>query len=212
MAAQKNSNDAFYAATTLPTSHGDFKVRIYRDGGTEHLLISAGELNESSGLLVRVHSECLTSEVLGSLKCDCKAQLDTALALIQEHGHGAVVYLRQEGRGIGLGNKIRAYGLQESGADTVDANRLLGFEDDLRRYDVAGEMLRAAGVKSVRLMTNNPEKLKGLAEAGIQIDERVDCVAGINSINRAYVQTKQDRMGHLYDMNAQTQPRKKVAG
>ena len=192
--------EAFYATTRLPTAHGEFDVRVWRaPDGKEHLAISVGDLEGERAVPVRIHSECLTSEVLGSLKCDCKAQLDAALGLIQAEGRGVVLYLRQEGRGIGLGNKIRAYSLQERGADTVDANRMLGFEDDLRRYDVAADMLRALGVRSAMLITNNPSKVEGLQEAGVPIVKRVPLVAGVNTVNLHYLETKRRRMGHLYD-------------
>lgn len=189
---------SFYARSALPTVHGLFDLRVWREGEVEHLAISVGEVAGAERLPVRVHSECLTGEVLGSLKCDCKAQLDAALAAIQVAGRGVVLYLRQEGRGIGLGNKIRAYRLQEQGVDTVDANRLLGFADDLRRYDVAADMLRALGVKSVALVTNNPQKVDGLSAAGIDVVERVPLVTGMNAINAEYLETKRVRMGHLY--------------
>ncbi len=191
------SESLFYAHTMLPTEHGLFDLRVLKRDGKEHLVMSMGELKDGEGILVRVHSECLTSEVFGSLKCDCKAQLDLALARVAHEGLGCVIYLRQEGRGIGLGDKIRAYALQDQGADTVDANRLLGLEDDLRTYEAAADMLNALGVKSVRLMTNNPEKIEGLTSHGIQIDERVQTVAGINDVNRGYLETKTRRMRHL---------------
>ena len=197
MAAHKK---AFYAQTLLPTAHGQFDVRVWPGpDGKEHLAISVGGLEGERAVPVRIHSECLTSEVLGSLKCDCKSQLDAALELIQAQGRGVVLYLRQEGRGIGLGNKIRAYNLQEQGADTVDANRLLGFGDDLRRYDVAADMLRALGVRSAMLITNNPTKVDGLQEAGIPVVERIPLVTGVNLVNQNYLETKRRRMGHLYD-------------
>ncbi|MCA9561725.1 MAG: GTP cyclohydrolase II [Myxococcales bacterium] len=189
----------FYARTRLPTAHGTFDVRVLVDGeGREHLAISVGQLEGARGLPVRVHSECLTSEVLGSLKCDCKPQLDAALAAIQAAGRGAVLYLRQEGRGIGLGNKIRAYAMQEAGLDTVDANRVLGFGDDLRDYAVAATMLEALGVESVRLLTNNPLKIEGLRDAGVDVEGRDPLVTGVNPVNRGYLETKRARMGHLY--------------
>lgn len=195
-----DTNDAaFYAHTKLPTEFGDFDVRVFNRDGKEHLAISCGELEGATAITVRVHSECLTSEVLGSLKCDCKAQLDLALKTISAEGRGVVFYLRQEGRGIGLGNKIRAYSLQEQGADTVDANRLLGLEDDSRSYEVAAEMLSALKIKSVRLMTNNPDKVRGLERYDVQVVERVDAVAGVNDVNRDYLVTKTRRMGHLID-------------
>jgi len=189
----------FFARASLPTAQGVFDVRIFRDGGKEHLAVVVGEVDGAEDVLVRVHSECITSEVFGSLKCDCKAQLDFALQAIQQAGCGAVLYLRQEGRGIGLGNKIRAYALQEQGADTVDANRMLGFADDLRHYGVAAEMVAALGIRSVRLLTNNPEKLVGLAQAGVTISGRVPVVTGINDVNQGYLETKRVRMGHLID-------------
>ncbi len=190
----------FYAQSKLPTESGVLDVRVHVDAeGSEHLAISVGELDGAQDLPTRVHSECWTGEVLGSLKCDCKAQLDAALHFIQRSGPGLVLYLRQEGRGIGLGNKIRAYALQEQGADTVDANRLLGFEDDLRTYDVAADMLRALGVESVSLMTNNPAKVGGLRKAGIVVSDRIPHVTGINEVNVSYLETKKRRMGHEID-------------
>ncbi|MEE2756827.1 MAG: GTP cyclohydrolase II [Myxococcota bacterium] len=196
---KSKSGVTHYAETRLPTSNGDFTVHVFRHGEIEHLAIVAGEVNESEGLPVRVHSECLTGEVLGSLKCDCKAQLDGALERIKEYGQGVVVYLRQEGRGIGLGNKIRAYRLQEDGVDTVDANRLLGFEDDLRDYTVAADILSHLGVASVALMTNNPLKIQGLEDAGVVITGREPHIAGVNDVNLGYLETKRDRMGHMID-------------
>lgn len=190
----------FYAKTSLPTEHGTFDLRVWRGlDGKEHLAISIGEIHEAETLPVRVHSECLTGEVLSSLKCDCKAQLNAALDFIQANGRGLVVYLRQEGRGIGLGNKIRAYELQAQGVDTVDANRMLGFDDDLRRYDVAGEILSALEVRSVVLLTNNPLKIEGLRGAGVVVEERQPHKMGLNEVNAGYLQTKRARMGHLFD-------------
>ena len=191
--------DAFYAHTVLPTEHGAFDVRVMRDAqGREHLALSVGDVAGSDDVLIRMHSECLTSEVLGSLKCDCKAQLDAGLRRIQEAGRGVLIYLRQEGRGIGLGNKIRAYALQSAGADTVDANRRLGFEDDLRDYAIAVRILKALDVRSVRLMTNNPLKLNALLEAGVTVSGREPIVTGVNPVNLGYLRTKRERMGHLY--------------
>ena len=191
---------AFYARAELPTRHGTFTVRVFQEraNGKEHLALSVGPVAGAAGLPVRVHSECMTSEVFGSLKCDCRDQLEAALASIQAAGQGVVLYLRQEGRGIGLGNKIRAYQLQAEGADTVDANRLLGFADDLRSYEVAGEMLAALGVRSVRLITNNPSKIDGLAANGVEVVGRLPLVAGVNTTNHGYLETKRQRMGHLY--------------
>lgn len=192
----------FYARSALPTVHGTFDLRVWREGDAEHLALSVGEVAGAEGLPVRVHSECLTGEVFGSLKCDCKAQLDAALQAVQAAGRGVVLYMRQEGRGIGLGNKVRAYRLQELGLDTVDANRLLGFDDDLRSYDVAADMLRALGVRSVALVTNNPQKVDGLRAAGVEVSERVPLVTEAHAVNAQYLETKRLRMGHLYPPSA----------
>ncbi len=200
MSIDEQENSGFYAFAHLPTAHGEFEVRVYRAAdGKEHLAISVGDLDGATDLPVRVHSECFTGEVLSSLKCDCKAQLDGALKYIQAQGRGLVIYLRQEGRGIGLGNKIRAYHLQEQGADTVDANRLLGFADDLRKYDIAAQILSELHVKSVILLTNNPQKIDALVNAGVKVTGRVPIVAGVNAVNHHYLETKRLRMGHLYD-------------
>ncbi len=196
---QPRAASFFDAHTRLPTRFGTFDLRVFQDdAGQEHLVMSMGALDGASALPVRVHSECLTSEVLGSLKCDCAAQLDRALERVAEAGRGAVLYLRQEGRGIGLTNKIRAYALQESGADTVDANRMLGLPDDTRRYDHAARALTALGVRSVRLMTNNPAKVEGLRAAGMDVVERDPIVTGVNPVNEDYLESKRLRMGHLY--------------
>ena len=163
-----------YAEAELPTRSGPFRVLVYRElgGDKEHLAVIAGDVQGAEDLLVRVHSECLTGEVLHSLKCDCRDQLDLALERIQAAGKGAVLYLRQEGRGIGLGNKIRAYAKQDEGLDTVDANLALGFEDDQRGYQTAADMLRDLGVESVVLMTNNPRKVEGLESGGVKVTRR----------------------------------------
>jgi GTP cyclohydrolase II len=189
-----------YAESDIPTEYGDLRVVVYREGDVEHLAIVHGEVSGASDLLVRVHSECLTGEVLHSLKCDCREQLDLALKRIVEAGAGIVLYLRQEGRGIGLGNKIRAYALQSQGYDTVDANRELGFEDDLRRYDIAAFMLEDLGVKSIRLMTNNPAKVEALQKDGVIVTGRVEHLAEPHEGNRGYLESKRVRMGHLYDV------------
>jgi len=188
-----------YAEADLPTRFGPFRVVVYRelDSDKEHLAVVAGDVNGADDLLIRVHSECLTGEALHSVRCDCRDQLDLALERIQQRGTGAVVYLRQEGRGIGLGNKIRAYAKQDEGLDTVDANRALGFEDDQRGYQVAGDMLRDLGVGSVALMTNNPRKVQGLENDGIQVTRREPHEVEAHEHNREYLKTKQDRLGHL---------------
>ena len=187
-----------YGETPLPTERGLFRTVVFRDTetGDEHLALTMGDVT-GEAVVARVHSECLTGEVLGSLKCDCRAQLDRALDLIAERKRGVLLYLRQEGRGIGLGNKIRAYALQAQGHDTYEANRLLGFPDDLRRYDLAADMLRLLGVRSVELVTNSPQKLSALAEAGVRVRGRIALPSPANPHNVEYLRTKRDRSGHL---------------
>lgn len=188
-----------YAEATLPTQLGTFRVVVYRElgGDKEHLAIIAGDVSGAEDLLARVHSECLTGEVLHSLKCDCRDQLDLALKRIHEKGRGVVLYLRQEGRGIGLGNKIRAYAKQDEGLDTVDANLALGFEDDQRGYHMAADMLQDLGIRSVALMTNNPRKVEGLESDGVEVTRREPHEIEAHDYNRDYLQTKQARLGHL---------------
>jgi GTP cyclohydrolase II len=159
-------------------------------------VLSLGDLTGDEPPLVRVHSECLTGDALFSLRCDCGFQLDAALAAIAKAGRGAVLYLRQEGRGIGLGNKIRAYALQDQGSDTVEANHQLGFPADAREYDLAVELLRVLGLRRIRLMTNNPRKLDALVRDGIEIVERVSVQSGLNPHNEAYLRAKADKLGH----------------
>ena len=187
-----------YAETRLPTKYGDFQCAVYRDrNGKEHLAMVKGDVAGKPDIMCRVHSECLTSEVFGSTKCDCKAQLDMALEKIAEDGAGVVVYMRDEGRGIGLGNKIRAYNLQEQGADTVDANRMLGLPDDTRDYTLAAEILTDLQIGSVCLMTNNPLKVNGLTNGGIQVAKRVEHYTDAPTHAAFYLETKRDRMGHF---------------
>jgi GTP cyclohydrolase II len=199
------------ASSPLPTKHGPFQTHVFRsvanqDGGEpgekEHVALVHGELQGRSGVPIRVHSECITSEVFGSLKCDCKEQLDAAMAEVVRRGGGAVLYLRQEGRGIGLANKIRAYHLQSQGADTVDANRLLGLPDDARRYDVVRYMLEHLGVESVRLMTNNPAKIDGLRRLGVQVVGTIPVVVQPNEHSLGYLETKRVRMAHSLPVRA----------
>lgn len=189
-----------YGEAPLPTERGVFRTVVFRDErtGEEHVAMVLGDV-DGEDVPVRVHSECLTSEVLGSLKCDCRAQLDRALDFIAAQGRGVLLYLRQEGRGIGLGNKIRAYALQAEGHDTYEANRLLGFPDDLRRYDAAAEMLGLLGVRSVRLVTNNPLKISGLAEAGVKVLGRIQLPSPANPHNVEYLRVKRERTGHLIE-------------
>ncbi len=188
-----------YSEATVPTEYGPVRVVVYREEAEkEHMALVVGEPPAPGAqILVRVHSECWTGEVLRSHKCDCRAQLDQALTAMAEAGAGVVVYMRQEGRGIGLGNKIRAYALQEQGADTVDANRMLGFEDDARTYDVAAAILRDLGVSRVALLTNNPKKVDGLRAHGIVVDARVPIAVAPNAHNADYLAVKAKRMGHL---------------
>lgn len=198
---KENSVITAYAETNLPTEFGLFRVIVFQENetGKEHLAIIAGDIESKEDILIRVHSECLTGEVFHSRKCDCREQLEAGLSRIAEEGEGMVIYLRQEGRGIGLGNKIRAYALQESGHDTVDSNRMLGFGDDLRTYEVAVDILRHLDVQSVRLMTNNPSKIKALQEEGVVVNgrEEIFCEPNAHSIN--YFRSKQARMGHMFD-------------
>lgn len=184
------------AEATVPTNHGPMRFMVFRWGRErDHVAIVRGDpAGEST--LVRVHSECMTSEVFGSLKCDCALQLDRAMAAISAEGRGVVVYLRQEGRGIGLANKIRAYALQQEGLDTVDANRALGLPDDDRLYDAAAGLLESLGVRSVRLLTNNPTKLRALAALGVTVDARVPIAVAAPAHAQAYLRTKAVRMQH----------------
>jgi 3,4-dihydroxy 2-butanone 4-phosphate synthase/GTP cyclohydrolase II len=181
----------------LPSSYGSFKVRAYRDGsGGEHLAIYKGLLDGGS-VPVRIHSECLTGDTIRSLKCDCGEQLELALRRIEKEGRGAVVYLRQEGRGIGLFNKIKAYALQEEGKDTVEANNILGFPDDMRDYKVAADILKDLGVKSVVLLTNNKNKIAGLRKSGIKVEGRIPLTTEPNEHNSRYLKTKRDKLDHM---------------
>lgn len=181
------------AKATIPTRNGEFDAYVFTG---EHVAMVRGALAGKAGVLARVHSECLTSEVFGSLKCDCKEQLDAAMSAVARAGEGAVIYLRQEGRGIGLANKIRAYALQSRGHDTVDANRLLGLPDDARRYDAARDILAHLGVQSVRLMTNNPEKVTGLRDLGVTVVGRVPVIVPANPHSAKYLEAKRLRMEH----------------
>jgi GTP cyclohydrolase II len=198
-----------YSEARLPTPFGEFQVVVYRTGtaggagssavgieNEEHVAMVMGDVTGSS-VLTRVHSSCFTGEVMGSLRCDCRAQLEGALTRIAEEGRGVVVYLVQEGRGIGLGNKVRAYQLQDEGKDTVEANLALGFDADLRSYDLAAGILRDLGVTSVRLMTNNPAKQAGLVRAGVTVDSLEAHWVGASVHNADYLEAKKLKLGHL---------------
>ncbi len=189
----------FVASSQLPTTWGDFTLHGFEDSDTqqEHIALTMGDVSDGSPVLARIHSECLTGDVLHSLRCDCGAQLNAAMQAISEEGRGVLLYLRQEGRGIGLVNKIRAYHLQDQGADTVEANKQLGFEADLRQYDMLNTMFSHLGVRKLRLMTNNPRKLAALEAAGITIEERIPLQVGVNPHNRQYLATKAGKLGHL---------------
>lgn len=183
----------------MPTKHGEFKLRLFSSpvDNKEHLTLFMGDVENQENVLCRVHSECLTGDVFGSGRCDCGEQLDRSMQMIAEEGTGVIVYMRQEGRGIGLLNKLHAYHLQDQGMDTVEANVELGFAPDLRDYGLGVQMLVDLGIKSVRLLTNNPRKLVGLKGYGIEITERVPIVCEPHENNEFYLKTKKDKMGHL---------------
>src|SRR2546423_8848348 len=197
-----------YSEAPLPTRHGPLRAMVFREKGTgkEHVVAVKGDLRGQEGVPVRVHSECLTGEILRSLKCDCREQLEHALDLIGRSERGALIYLRQEGRGIGLGNKIRAYALQARGADTYEANRALGFGDDLRHYDVAAQMLKHLQVRSIDLITNNPAKIAALESEGVAVRRRIPSLAKTNPHNIGYLKTKRERTGHLIELAEQKTP------
>ena len=187
------------AEARLPTKYGEFKAIAYRsavDPG-EHIALTIGKWEPDEPVLVRIHSECMTGDVFGSLRCDCGEQVEMALTTLGKEGVGVFLYMRQEGRGIGLNNKIKAYSLQETGMDTVEANRTLGFDADMRHYDIGGQILRDLGVTKLRLLTNNPRKVVGISGFGIEITERVPVEVTINDENRDYMRTKKLRMGHI---------------
>ncbi len=189
------------AIAELPSRFGDFHIVAFSNNrdNKEHVAIIKGEIFEGEDVPVRLHSECLTGDVIGSLRCDCRDQLEAALKKIGEMDKGIVLYLRQEGRGIGLTNKVRAYSLQDQGLDTVEANLALGFRDDERDYAVAAHMLHSLKVKSIRLMTNNPKKIAQLEQYGVKVNERIPHILPSNEHNRFYLETKAAKSGHMID-------------
>ena len=192
----------FISKSKLPTAFGNFEIIAFQDQSTgeEHVGLAKGlETVPTEPVLVRMHSECLTGDAFGSLKCDCGPQLHSAMKMINDEGQGVILYLRQEGRGIGLTNKIRAYALQDQGHDTLDANLLLNLPADARHYDMCAIMLDYLQVKEVRLITNNPLKINALKDLGINVVERVPLTVGLNIFNKGYLETKQKRMSHMYE-------------
>jgi GTP cyclohydrolase II len=200
----------FIAVSKLPTKHGEFDISVFQDPETEqeHISVSMGltsqkdvdyvdQQNQTTPTLVRIHSECLTGDAFGSLRCDCGPQLNATLDLIAKAGKGALLYLRQEGRGIGLPNKIRAYALQDQGHDTLDANLILGLPADARTYEMCKVMLAHLGIQNVNLMTNNPAKIEALISLGLNVVERTPLHVGKNPHNAVYLETKQSRMRHI---------------
>lgn len=186
------------ATAPLPTEYGEFEIHVYtrEDGGETHVALVCGDIGDGRDVLLRLHSSCLTGDIFHSLKCDCGEQLEAALRRIAEEGRGVLVYLNQEGRGIGLANKIRAYALQVQGYDTVEANEQLGFGADEREYGSAVEMLRDLGVRSARLLSNNPRKRIGLETHGIVVTELLPLEVPASDLSRSYLRTKKEKLGH----------------
>jgi len=187
------------AEARLPTETGEFRIIGFRSLVTteEFVVLVKGELRTDRPSLVRIHSQCMTGDVFGSIKCDCGRQLEAAMKLIEQEGHGAIVYQQQEGRGIGIINKIRAYALQDEGADTIEANERLGFEADLRRYEQCAEILLALSLRAVRVMSDNPAKIRALRQAGLKVVERVPLEVEPHDLFAGYLKTKKEKMGHL---------------
>lgn len=192
------SSCKFISASELPTKFGDFIISVFEEpNGKDHIALTIGNIYEQQSVMCRVHSECLTGDALHSLRCDCGPQLQGALEQLSMNKSGILLYLRQEGRGIGLVNKIRAYALQDQGHDTVEANEILGFPADLREYNICLDILEHFNITSVNLLTNNPKKVEALEEVGIKVTKRTAIHEGENEKNKQYIQTKRDKMGHL---------------
>jgi GTP cyclohydrolase II len=195
------------AEANFPTDFGVFRIFGFEgpaadgSGIEEAVVLKMGDFTDGAPPLVRIHSQCLTGDVFHSLRCDCRAQLEIALSNIAEAGGGLLIYELQEGRGIGLLNKLRAYELQDRGADTIEANQQLGFDSDLRNYELPGAILQFFGLKAVRLMSNNPEKVEAVEKAGVQVVERVPCLADVLDTRLAYLRTKREKMGHLLEFD-----------
>jgi GTP cyclohydrolase II len=198
----------YVTSCTLPTPWAQFTLHAFVEHATgkEHLAMTLGDLSQGDAPLARIHSECLTGDVMFSQRCDCGAQLESALQRIADEGRGVLLYLRQEGRGIGLVNKIRAYRLQEAGADTVEANLQLGFHADARNYELVQPMLAQFGIEAVRLMTNNPRKIAALEKLGIAVAERVPLLVNRNPYNNSYLNTKQAKLGHMMNASSDAEP------
>ena len=202
------------AEAQLPTASGDFRLIGYRSltSDEEFVVIARGRFEPETPALVRVHSQCLTGDVFGSTKCDCGQQIQSAIKMIAREGRGAIVYQQQEGRGIGIINKIRAYALQDAGADTIDANEKLGLDVDLRRYDQCSEILLDLGIRRINLLSNNPEKIRALEKSGLEIVERVSPNIKLHPQLLRYLQTKREEMGHLLDLPEEFHERTKICG
>lgn len=199
---QENLSVVMETEANLPTKYGEFKVLAFKEKNSSkcHLALVKGKIKTDEPMLIRVHSECLTGDALGSRKCDCGEQYAAAMEMISKEGSGIILYMRQEGRGIGLLNKLKAYALQDQGLDTVDANLALGFRGDMRDYRVSADMLRILGIKNIKLITNNPAKIEGLERYDIKIVERVPIQMPLNKNDESYLKTKKERMNHLLDL------------
>lgn len=202
MTSSKTKTIERVADARLPTNTGEFRILGFRSlvSMEDFVVLVKGELRSDRASLVRIHSQCMTGDVFGSNKCDCGRQLEAAMKLIEQEGHGVIVYQQQEGRGIGIINKIRAYALQDEGADTIEANERLGFEADLRRYEQCAEILLDLGLRAVRVMSDNPAKIRALQQAGLTVVERVQLEVELHDLFAGYLKTKKEKMGHLVNV------------